>query len=45
LKKSLEKTGIDITEGDVDSMMGELKLKNPNQVNFKDFCSVIDSKN
>ncbi|OMJ91143.1 hypothetical protein SteCoe_6407 [Stentor coeruleus] len=42
LKKALEKTGIEITDTDVDTMMRELTLKNPSQIAFKEFCAILD---
>ena len=42
LKKALEKTGIEISDQDVSEMMNGLKLKNLNQVDFKEFCLVLD---
>ena len=35
-------TGIEISDQDVSEMMNGLKLKNLNQVDFKEFCLVLD---
>jgi Ca2+-binding EF-hand superfamily protein len=42
LKKALEKTGIEITDTDVDTMMRELTLKNSSHIDFKEFCAILD---
>ena len=38
----MEKTGVDVNDQDIIRMMQELKLKNPNRLDFREFCIVLD---
>ena len=44
LKKAVEKTGVEVSDRDVENMMAELQLNNPNKLDFKEFCKVLDCK-
>lgn len=44
LKKAMEKTGIEVKDNDILAIMEELQLKNPNQLDFQEFCIVLDCK-